>query len=389
MPDTEIVYVKARTVSEFRHKFNFIKVRDMNDLHHAKDAYLNVVVGNTYLIKFTKSPVNFIENHSNRSYNLKKLFTYGEVERNGEIAWISGENGTIGTVRNIMKKNNILVTRRVHEATGGLFDQQLMKKGKGQVPVKGSDERLCDIEKYGGYNKEAGAYFVLVESDEKKGKKKRTIEYVPIRLKKQLENNREALENYLQEQRKLINPIVLLDKIKIDSLFRVDGFFMWLSGRTGNQLLFKCANQLILSTEDEATLKKVVKFVNRRKENKEIKIYESDKLNEEMLDKLYNTFLYKLQNSVYGNRLGEQAKTLSSKKVKFDELRIEEKCLVLYEILHMFQCQSVASDLKLIEGPGKAGILVLNSNITKCKNICMINQSPTGIYEQVIDLQKL
>ena len=221
MPDTEIVYVKARTVSEFRHKFNFIKVRDMNDLHHAKDAYLNIVVGNTYLVKFTKSPVNFIENHSNRSYNLKKLFTYGEVERNGEIAWISGENGTIGTVRNIMKKNNILVTRRVHEATGGLFDQQLMKKGKGQVPVKGSDERLCDIEKYGGYNKEAGAYFVLVESDEKKGKKKRTIEYVPIRLKKQLENNREALENYLQEQRKLINPIVLLDKIKIDSLFQV------------------------------------------------------------------------------------------------------------------------------------------------------------------------
>ena len=389
MPDTEIVYVKARTVSEFRHKFNFIKVRDMNDLHHAKDAYLNIVVGNTYLVKFTKSPVNFIENHSNRSYNLKKLFTYGEVERNGEIAWISGENGTIGTVRNIMKKNNILVTRRVHEATGGLFDQQLMKKGKGQVPVKGSDERLCDIEKYGGYNKEAGAYFVLVESDEKKGKKKRTIEYVPIRLKKQLENNREALENYLQEQRKLINPIVLLDKIKIDSLFQVGGFFMWLSGRTGNQLLFKCANQLILSTEDEATLKKVVKFVNRRKENKEIKIYESDKLNEEMLGQLYNTFLYKLQNSVYGNRLGEQAKTLSSKKEKFDELQIEEKCVVLYEILHMFQCQSVASDLKLIEGPGKAGILVLNSNITKCKNICVINQSPTGIYEKVIDLQKL
>ena len=389
MPDTEIVYVKARTVSEFRHKFNFIKVRDMNDLHHAKDAYLNIVVGNTYLVKFTKSPVNFIENHSNRSYNLKKLFTYGEVERNGEIAWISGENGTIGTVRNIMKKNNILVTRRVHEATGGLFDQQLMKKGKGQVPVKGSDERLCDIEKYGGYNKEAGAYFVLVESDEKKGKKKRTIEYVPIRLKKQLENNREALENYLQEQRKLINPIVLLDKIKIDSLFQVGGFFMWLSGRTGNQLLFKCANQLILSTEDEATLKKVVKFVNRRKENKEIKIYESDKLNEEMLGQLYNTFLYKLQNSVYGNRLGEQAKTLSSKKEKFDELQIEEKCVVLYEILHMFQCQSVASDLKLIEGPGKAGILVLNSNITKCKNVCLINQSPTGIYEKVIDLQKL
>lgn len=389
LPETEIVYVKARTVSDFRHRFEFVKVREMNDLHHAKDAYLNVVVGNTYLIKFTKSPVNFIESHSNRSYNLKKLFTDGNVERNGEIAWVSGKSGTIGTVRTVMKKNNILVTRRAHEATGGLFDQQLMKKGKGQIPIKGNDDRLKDIAKYGGYNKEAGAYFVLVESDDKKGQRKRTVEYVPIRLKKQVENNTYALNEYLSKQRGLLNPVVLLNKIKIDSLFQVDGFFMWLSGRTNNRLLFKCANQLILSLEDERTLKKIVKFINRRKENKEAKIYESDKLNVEMLNRLYNTFLFKLQKSIYGNRLTEQAKTLSDQRGKFNELKIEEKCLVLYEILHMFQCQSMASDLKLIGGPQKAGILVLNNNITKCKNICIINQSPTGIYERVIDLQNL
>lgn len=389
LPETEIVYVKAKTVSDFRHRFNFIKIREMNDLHHAKDAYLNVVVGNTYLIKFTKSPVNFIESHSNRSYNLKKLFTDDKVERNGEIAWVSGENGTIGTVRAVMKKNNILVTRRAHEATGGLFDQQLMKKGKGQIPIKGNDNRLQDITKYGGYNKEAGAYFVLVESDDKKGRRKRTIEYVPIRLKKQVENDEGILSKYLVEQKGLSNPVILLDKIKIDSLFKVDGFFMWLSGRTNNQLLFKCANQLLLSVEDKMVLKKIVKYINRRKENKETIIYQTDGLNMEILDKMYNTFLFKLQKSIYGNRLGEQAKTLVAKKENFDKLKIEEKCLVLYEILHMFQCQSMASNLKLIDGPQKAGILVLNNNITKCKNVCIINQSPTGIYEQVIDLQNL
>ena len=54
LPDTEIVYVKAKTVSKFRQDFDFIKVRDMNDLHHAKDAYLNIVVGNVYFVKFTK-----------------------------------------------------------------------------------------------------------------------------------------------------------------------------------------------------------------------------------------------------------------------------------------------------------------------------------------------
>lgn len=46
MPESEIVYVKARSVSKFRQDYDFVKVRDMNDLHHAKDAYLNIVVGN-------------------------------------------------------------------------------------------------------------------------------------------------------------------------------------------------------------------------------------------------------------------------------------------------------------------------------------------------------
>ena len=39
MPDTEVVYAKAKNVSEFRHEYGFIKVREMNDLHH-------IVIGN-------------------------------------------------------------------------------------------------------------------------------------------------------------------------------------------------------------------------------------------------------------------------------------------------------------------------------------------------------
>ena len=389
LPDTEIVYVKARTVSNFREDFKLTKVRDINDLHHAKDAYLNIVVGNTYHVKFTQSPVRFIENSTNRSYNLKKMFTAGKVSRNGETAWISGNDGTIVTVRKFMRKNNILVTRRVYEVTGGLFDQQLMKKGKGQVPVKGNDERLRNIEKYGGYNKETGAYFVLVESEDKKGKKIRSIEYVPVRLKKQVEQSKEALEAYLIQQRGLKNPRVLLNKIRIDTLFNVDGFYMWLSGRTNKQLIFKGANQLVLADSDEKILKKVIKFINRRKEDKNVEIYSSDGLTSEMLEEVYDTFLGKIRNTIYGIRLKEQEKTLSSKRENFEKLKIEDQCLVIYEILHLFQCQSTSANLKLIGGPGSAGILVMNNDITKCKNVSIINQSVTGFYEQVIDLKKL
>ena len=88
-------------------------------------------------------------------------------------------------------------------------------------------------------------------------------------------------------------------------------------------------------------------------------------------------------------KLGAQAKTLTEKREKFKELCIEEKCIVLYEVLHFFQCHSAAADLKLIGGSGRAGILCLNKNITDCSRIEMIHQSPTGIYEQTVDLNAL
>lgn len=52
-PDTEIVYVKAALASEMRQTYDMLKCREVNDFHHAKDAYLNIVVGNVYNVKFT------------------------------------------------------------------------------------------------------------------------------------------------------------------------------------------------------------------------------------------------------------------------------------------------------------------------------------------------
>lgn len=64
------------------------------------------------------------------------------------------------------------------------------------------------------------------------------------------------------------------------------------------------------------------------------------------------------------------------------KLTKEEKCMILYEILHIFQCQSGSANLKAIGGPGKAGILVMNNNITNCKQISIINQSPTEFMKK-------
>lgn len=389
-PESEIVYVKAGTVSRFRKDFELLKVREVNDLHHAKDAYLNIVVGNSYYVKFTKNAALYVKENPGRTFNLKKMFiSKWDIERNGEVAWKAGGKGTIVTVKQTMNKNNILVTRQVHEAKGGLFDQQIMKKGKGQIAIKESDERLASIEKYGGYNKAAGAYFMLVESKDKKDKTIRTMEFIPLYLKNKIESEESIALNYLEKDRGLKEPKILVKKIKIDTLFDVDGFKMWLSGRTGDQLLFKGANQLLLSNEHAAIMKKILKFVNRQKENKNLLLVDNDEITEEMLIQIYDMFYEKIKNTVYNVRLSAQEKTLSDKKKNFLNLKKEEKCVVLSEILHLFQCQSTSANLKMIGGPGKAGILVMNNNISKCNKISIINQSPTGVFENEIDLLKI
>lgn len=391
LPDSNIVYVKAKTVSQFRQDFDLFKVREMNDLHHAKDAYLNIVVGNSYYVKFTQNAAWYIKEHPGGTYNLKKMFrSKYDIERNGDVAWKAGEAGTIQTVKRVMNQNNVLVTRRAYQVKGGLFDQQLMKKGKGQVPIKSSDERLLSLEKYGGYNKAAGAYFMLVESEDKKGKLIRTIEYVPLYLCERIEREDSYAVEYLVKDRNLTNPRILLKKIKKDTLFKIDGFYMRLSARTGQQLIFKNDIQLVLSQQDAAILKRVLKFRARQIENKQLHIVDNDKLPNNDLLMLYDAFLNKLQNSIYHNGcLKTPVRILNEKREAFVQLSAESKCVVLSEILHIFQCQSSSADLSLI-GEGKTvGEIKLIHNVTNRKEISIINQSPTGIYEQEIDLKKL
>ena len=410
LPKSDVVYVKASNVSDFRNKFSLVKVRDLNDLHHAKDAFLNIVVGNVYDTKFTKSPINFIKNSNGRDYNFRTLYNH-DVKRGDVFAWQSGDNGTISHIKDIMKTNRILFTRYSHEKKGGFYDQQPLKKGHGQIPLKGADKRFLNISKYGAYNKESGAYFFLVKHDKitKKGEtvgKIKTIEDVPLRLKNILKS-KEALEEYCINQLHLINPQILIEKIKINTLFKVNGFLMHLSGKSGKQLVFKHAHQLILTYNDKkqdkeqyikkitkfVNNKKITKFVNNKKINPNIKISEKyDGINKKENLAIYDVFLDKLKNTVYNIKLSAQVSTLENNKENFINLSLEEQCEILCEILKFFKCNRVMSNIKKLVGSSKdckAGNITLNKNITEEDKIELIHQSPTGIFEKKVNLALL
>ena len=386
--ESEIVYVKAGNVSEFRQIYKLHKVREINDYHHAKDAYLNIVVGNVYNTKFTSNPIYFIKNPKRPKYNLKRIYEF-EVKDSKGIAWLPGKDGTILLIKKTMKKNNILFTRYSFEQKGAISDQNIVKKGKGQLPIKSSDDRLKDIAKYGGYNKVSGAYYMLVEHTLKK-KRICSFEVVPIHLKSIIEHSDEERINYCINDLKLNDPIIKIKKVKINSLFNADGFYMHLSGRTSNQLIFKGANQLCLPEDAEVYIKKVIKYINRVKaSNITINIIESDNITKEENIKIYNLLMHKLKNTVYKVKLSSQADFLEKNKESFEKLSIEEQCKLLNQILCLFQCNSLSANFSVLNGGKSSGIIKISKNISEKSSLKLINQSASGIFEKEIDLSKI
>lgn len=387
-PNTTIVYAKAGNTSRFRQQFGFLKVRDVNDFHHAKDAYLNIVVGNVYYTKFTANPANFLKEKDARYTLNDKMYNY-PVARGGITAWMPGEDGTIAAVRRWMKKNNILFTRYAYKQQGGLFDQQIMKKGKGQVPIKNDGSPIGNIDKYGGYNKAAVSYFMYVQAEEKG---KPVYLFVPVllyraaQLKTDEDRRAYCLEEWQREGKKYTRPEILLKEIKYNAMLELNGFRMHISRRSNVQIFMKNAMELCLSDEQSALVKRMRKFIERKRAEKGAVITSYDKINEGDMILLYGAFLQKISEGIYKEKLSAQVEVLQKGKHKFGMLSKEDKCSVLMEILHLFQCNVLLSDLSKIDGGAHAGSISVPFNATKQSGLTLVNQSITGFFEKKIQL---
>ena len=376
LPDTRIVYVKAGNVSDFRQQFQLVKVRDLNDLHHAKDAYLNIVVGNVYDVKFTADPRHFL--HSGEPYSMKPevLFRY-PVKRNGITAWCEQ---SIETVKKNYRKNNIFVTRMEQSRTsgqnGGFYDQNPVREGS--VPLK-KDPRMANTSRYGGYNKETGAYMMLVEHQ--KGKKRiRSLEPVYLRFAEQIKNSPHGLEEYCEKELGLIEPNVLIPKILFYTLLEINGFRFWLTGRSGAaQIVGVQAFELVLPPETERYLKKVLRVCERLtavRGNLDV-TSEYDRVTAVENMALYEQLLEKMQISAYSSRPSSQVETIRSGREKFEQLSLAEQCKAIAAILALFRGNG-KSDLTEIGGAKTAGAIQFSKNISE--DFQIIYQSVTGFY---------
>lgn len=402
--DIEVIFSKAGSVSDFRHKFGIVKSRLVNDFHHANDAYLNIVVGNSYFVKFTKNPANFIKEAGKNpdsqayKYHMDRLFER-DIKNKNETAWIGQtkeDNGTIVKVKKVLSKNTPLVTKKVKEGHGQFYDETLYsaKESKSGVyfPSKTKDERLSDVTKYGGKTSISTSGYCLVEY-EKKNKTIRSLEAIPVILGRRDKISTEELYAYIRksldnESKDVVSNLkIIVPFVPVGSLVKIDGYFYYLGGKTGNQLYIYNAIQLKLDHENVNYIRKIEKAISKnsfdeidRDNNRVITLEKNTNLFDEILKKLKTTILSK--------RLSRITDAIEKGRDKFIQLDLEEQARTLYSIF-MNISKTQKANLKKIGGSENSGICLCSKNTTNYKEFKLITQSVTGLSTNEKDLLKI
>lgn len=399
-PNTEIVYVKAGLVSDFRQEMGMLKCREVNDLHHANDAYLNIVLGNVYNTRFTKDPLNFVKNNEKYSIKIFQKNSDGKktgvmtrkVERGGEVAW--DPETSFAIVRKMMSKNSIRYVRyaymRKSGQNGGFFDQNPLRKGKGMVSIKHN----LSIEKYGGYDNATISFFSLV-SIKDFGVILLAVEL--LSANKFLKNISEAKEYAADKLSKELNVKIVpndvtfplnnrYNVVKINSVLELDGYRVMIAAKQNSSIKFVSNESLILSSQHMAYVKKITKFIEKRKQDKVCMINEFSGISSEDNIELYDVLVSKCNIKPFNIMYENLGIKLSDNRDNFIKKSVENQVLILSEMVRLFKTgRKTGVNLEEVGGRKNSGVKTLNTCLYKVKdysNIFLVDQSPTGLIER-------
>lgn len=399
-PEIKIVYSKAELASSFREMFDFIKVRELNDTHHAKDAYLNIVAGNVYHTKFTEKFFNKKEKNK-ENYDVKKIYNY-----NIKNAW--DKEKSLEIVKKNMEKNTVNITRFIKEEKGELFDLNPIKKGETSneiIAIKpkfydGSIEKLN--KKYGYYKSLNPAYFIYVEHKEK-NKTIKSFERVNLVDVNNIKDEK-TLIKYLTENKGLIEPKII-KKIYKKQVVLINNYPYLITGMDSNKKLeFKNNKALYLDKKYEKILKNVIKFLEDNQEQSEenykfIYLKKKDKSDKnETIDsakeryntefnEMYDKFLEKLNSKDYKNYINNKKyQDLLNVKEKFIKLSLLDKASVLISFLDLFNEKTLADFSKLGLASSLGKIHKISSNVLSKNELYLIEESVTGLFVKKIKL---
>lgn len=405
-PATKIVYSKACNVTEFKKlgindednaKRNrrpilpreLVKVRELNDLHHAKDAYLNVVVGNVYDVKYSRKYryQNVYEDDGKKvkdEFNLNKLF-YGTVKNGSKIAW---QPDWGDKVYRQFTCNDCLVSRMQTTSHGGFYNQQRSVAQKDLQPIAKTEVNRYDPARYGGYKGVEVAFFTAFHCTVKK-KREFHIDSFPVYLLGDYRKDGGVLKRYFEEKGYRDIEIVV-PEIRKYALIEIDGKKLYLIGNSGGSLLFYNTRQLVLSNEDALSLRRMLRYeasvsaIKKKTSEQTIKLPSAElfkvsrqdnrKIFEEIFRKIAdNPVLYRIVNSFKGV------------EDYYKRLDAYQQCKTVAELLKAAGCNGLTGNLSQYcddkKMPANMGKIDASKNLTG-KRVVLIDQSVTGLYER-------
>ena len=433
----KIITLKSNLVSNFRKEFKLYKVREINDYHHAHDAYLNAVVAKAILKKYPKLEPEFvygdyqkydIKRYISRSKDPKevekateKYFFYSNLlnffkeevhyadgtivkrenieysKDTGEIAW--NKEKDFATIKKVLSLPQVNIVKKTEIQTHGLDrgkPRGLFNSNPSPKPSEDRKENLVPIKqgldprKYGGYAGISNSYAVLVKAIIEKGAKKQqktVLEFQGISILDKI-NFEKNKENYLLEK----GYIKILSTITLPkySLFEFpDGTRRRLASilSTNNKRgeIHK-GNELVIP-EKYTTLLYHAKNINKTLEPEHL----------EYVEKHRNDFAKLLEyvlnfNDKYVGAL-KNGERIRQAFIDWETVDIEKLCFSfigprnsknagLFELTS----QGSASDFEFL------GVKIpryRDYTPSSLLNATLIHQSITGLYETRIDLSKL
>ncbi|RRK10921.1 type II CRISPR RNA-guided endonuclease Cas9 [Lactiplantibacillus garii] len=394
-PETAIVSVKADLTHQFRETFNFPKVREINNYHHAFDAYLTAFIGN-YLLrrypklerffvygKFAKVPVTM--NRFNVIEKLKSVTKPITIAETGEVLW--DKDRDLAMFAKIYNFKRILVNREVYGSNAAMFNQTLYKASDNNSKTLIPKKKGMNTDIYGGYSSEKSAYLAIVKVPKKQSFEFKVMGIATRQLSqiKQLvasgKSEKEAVEVVIAPKferfDKKTNAMtqdefeVVLPKVRFEQVFR-DDF-------KGKVHRFALGTNFYYHNIQELILKLGVQRKLRRKE-----------ATSNDLDQVFDATIKQVKRyfQLYENR-GFRKKLLS----KVDDFKqindLELKKAVLNQLFIGLHANATLGDLREL-GLGKDfGKLMLSGGIKLTENAEIIYQSPTGLFERKVALKDL
>lgn len=413
--DTKIIEITARMNHQMRDEFGFIKNREINDYHHAFDAYLTAFLGRYLYHRYIKLRPYFAygdfkkfreDKVTMRNFNFLHDLTDDTQEKiadaeTGEVIW--DRENSIQQLKDVYHYKFMLISHEVYTLRGAMFNQTVYPAsdaGKRKlIPVKA--DRPVNV--YGGYSGSADAYMAIVRIHNKKGDKYRVVG-VPMRALDRLDAAKNvsdadfdrALKDVLAPQltktkksRKTgeITQVIedfeiVLGKVMYRQLM-IDGDKKFMLGSSTYQYN---AKQLVLSDQSVKTLASKGRLDPLQESMDYNNVYT------EILDKVNQYFsLYDMNKFRHKLNLG------FSKFISFPNHNVLDgntkvssgKREILQEILNGLHANPTFGNLKDVGITTPFGQLQQPNGILLSDETKIRYQSPTGLFERTVSLKDL